>query len=199
MSCFHILYFSAQNLWFHALSHEFQHLAELNPGWSYSLLTHETAATIKPELTVIDLTTERLISASDLKISGPQQLVLVRASQRRHIHDLLVDSHCSLLCVDEPQFAIREVVECCCRQKRFLSPRIRQMLDTQPEKVQPVFFTEVEKKILALLRDGKKGIEISNTIFRSQKTISTHKRNIMRKLGVSDDFALKKKLKIAEI
>ncbi|MBF2788687.1 LuxR C-terminal-related transcriptional regulator [Enterobacter asburiae] len=42
------------------------------------------------------------------------------------------------------------------------------------------------------LKSGKTGIELSREMFRSQKTISTHKRKIMLKLGVKNDLELRK-------
>ncbi|WP_206689005.1 LuxR C-terminal-related transcriptional regulator [Enterobacter asburiae] len=42
------------------------------------------------------------------------------------------------------------------------------------------------------MKSGKTGIELSREMFRSQKTISTHKRKIMLKLGVKNDLELRK-------
>ena len=58
---------------------------------------------------------------------------------------------------------------------------------------QSVVFTQAENKILERILQGYTGVEMSAQLFRSQKTISSHKRSIMQKLGVHDDVALKKK------
>jgi len=198
MSRFHILYLPPYNIWFYALNQEFAQLSKTNPGWSYTLMPPLAAESKKPELIVMDCTAEETVLLSVLPTNSSQLLVLVRASQKRLIHFLLAESRCSLLCVDEPQFAMRTLVEDTCKKKRFLSPHIRQILNANPLTQQPIFFTEAESTVLNLLQEGKKGIEISQVLFRSQKTVSTHKRNIMRKLGVRDDFSLKRKLKMIE-
>ncbi|MGN7790352.1 LuxR C-terminal-related transcriptional regulator [Enterobacter sp. 22452] len=198
MSHFHALYLSSSNIWFHALSLEFANLAKTNPGWSYSLSTPGYEASTEQKLWVIDFTDIKTASVSALPLNDPRMLVLVRGINKRLIHKLLTGSRCSLLCVDDPFFAARELVECCCRQKRFLSPFIRQLSLASPDAQVQVSLTETESKVLSFLREGKKSVDISKMLFRSQKTISSHKRNIMRKLGVDSDLAFKQKLKMIE-
>jgi hypothetical protein len=53
-----------------------------------------------------------------------------------------------------------------------------------------------KKKVLIGLKSGKTGIELSREMFRSQKTISTHKRKIMFKLGVKNDLQLRKAIQL---
>lgn len=193
MSHFHVLYLSSRNIWFHALNQEFTNLAKTNSCWSYSLRSSEFTVSTEPQLQIIDFTginNTALVSA--LPLDGPRLLVLVRMSHKHLIRELLFGHRCSLLCVDEHLFSVRDLVECCCRQKRFLSPLIRSLNFEQPDV--HVSLTKTENSILSLLREGKKGVDISKELNRSQKTISTHKRSIMRKLGVRSDLALKRKL-----
>jgi DNA-binding NarL/FixJ family response regulator len=198
MYSYYVHYSSPRNIWSEALSLGFDHLAASNPGWCWSVLPSDGEST-PPNLSVLDLTTEQDIDISALPGSQGRLLVLVRATQKRVITALLTQSRCSLLCVDDHQFEIKDIVDCSHRHKRFLSPFVRSLKEGQAPKTSPVSLTETESKILAFIRDGKSGVEISRSLFRSQKTISSHKRNIMRKFGVSDDLALKRKLQVQEM
>ncbi|ALR76890.1 helix-turn-helix transcriptional regulator [[Enterobacter] lignolyticus] len=198
MHYYYVRYLSPRNVWSDALSQGFSHLATVNPGWCWSALSSddENAA---PNLSVIDLTGGQDADIAALAAAQGPLLALVRATQKRLIADLLRQSRCSLLCVDEHQLAMSEIVECSHRHRRFLSAFVRGIKDGQTPNPAPVSLTETESKILAFLRDGKSGVEISRSLFRSQKTVSSHKRNIMRKFGVTDDLALKRKLQVQEI
>lgn len=88
---------------------------------------------------------------------------------------------------------MREIIQLTMKKKRYLSPMIvRRSSATAPTEV--VGFTPAESTVLNYLSKGWSGAEISKVLFRSEKTISTHKRNIMGKLGVKDDFELSQKI-----
>ena len=88
--------------------------------------------------------------------------------------------------------AIREVY----KQGAFLEPTItRQLLDdyAQPSKKQGtplVHLTTREKDVLRLLVTGKSNKEIAFVLGISSKTVSVHRSNIMKKLGVHNIFDL---------
>ncbi|HEY2455284.1 MAG TPA: LuxR C-terminal-related transcriptional regulator [Scandinavium sp.] len=194
MALYNVLYLSNQTIWFNAINHGFEQLARTNPGWSYSITT--TAQGTQPTLNLylLDLTEKKEALVESFPVPGPRMLVMVHASQRRLIKHLLQESRCSILCVDEHFFNFREIIESSMRNKRFLSPFIREITIHVPSSEGIIVLTDAESKVLGFIREGKSGVEISRALFRSQKTISSHKRNIMRKYGVRDDLGLKKKL-----
>jgi Response regulator containing a CheY-like receiver domain and an HTH DNA-binding domain len=193
MSHFNIQYLSTNQMWLSALGHGFSQLARTNPGWNYTLSTvHEAETT--PDLYVLDLTMEKEWDVDRLPVNHSRLLILVQASQRKLIKQVLNESRCSLLCVDEHYFTFRDIVELCMRRKRFLSPFARALMSEQTHTHSAIQLTEAESKVLEYIRAGKSGVEMSQALFRSQKTISSHKRNIMRKFGVRDDLGLKQKL-----
>lgn len=198
MHCYYVQYLSPRNIWTEALNQSFNRLASVNPTWRWSILSGDNSDT-PPGLSVIDLTCVQALDIAALPAGKGYLLALVRATQTRLIAGLLAQTRCSLLCVDEHQMAMSDIVECSHRHKRYLSPFVRGIKDAQAPKPGAVSLTETESKILAFICDGKSGVEISRSLYRSQKTISSHKRNIMRKLGVTDDLALKKKLRIQSI
>ncbi|MFK3659380.1 LuxR C-terminal-related transcriptional regulator [Scandinavium sp. NPDC088450] len=193
MANYNVLSLSAQSIWVQAIGFGLTHLARTNPGWSYLILSKEEEG-IVPNLYILDLTANTDIDVQALPVVNSRLLVLVHAYQRRLIKKLQQESRCSLLCVDEHFLNFREIIESSARHKRFMSPFIRELLMQQPVPVDEIKLTETESKVLKFIRNGKNGVEISQALFRSQKTISSHKRNIMRKLGVSDDLGLKQKI-----
>lgn len=59
----------------------------------------------------------------------------------------------------------------------------------QPSKV-PVFLTKREIEITKLIADGKKNREIADELNLSKHTIHTHRKNILKKVGVSSAMEL---------
>lgn len=164
-----------------------------NPGWSYELVQHDNA-----NLQLVDLTTchsfDEMTAEDHRRISHPETwrvLVLLNSRQRGLARELLRTRRCSLLCVDEQLLRLRELVECSLKKRRYISSFFTQMSENAPEGRLSAEFTHAEIKIINALRCGKNGVEISNELFRSQKTISTHKRRIMKKLGVVNNMQLR--------
>lgn len=194
MAHYNIFYLSRQTVWFNAILSGLDQLARSNPGWTYCIEKNIQQSELVPHLYILDLTAAEEAFVESFPVSSPRLLVLVHASQRRIIRQLFEGSRCSILCVDEYHFVFRNIIETSVRNKRFLSPFIHELTaQTRPAEEQ-VILTDAECKVLEFIREGLSGIEISQALFRSQKTISSHKRNIMRKLGVQNDLGLKKKL-----
>lgn len=193
MSRFNITYFSPKSIWYPALELGFTQLARTNPGWSYSINLSQQTDSL-PDLYVLDLTTTKDVYIDSFPVINPRMLLLVHAAQKKMIGQILAECRCSILCVDEHYFNFRDIVESCMRNKRFLSPFIKESMTQQPVEKIDVCLTESEIKVLDFIRSGKSGVEIAEAMFRSQKTVSSHKRNIMKKFGVRDDLGLKRKI-----
>ncbi len=99
---------------------------------------------------------------------------------------------CSLLCVDERLLELRELIKHSMKKQRYISAHFLRLQEQENNITDGMIFTDAEKKVLIGLKSGKTGIELSREMFRSQKTISTHKRKIMFKLGVKNDLQLRK-------
>jgi DNA-binding NarL/FixJ family response regulator len=52
--------------------------------------------------------------------------------------------------------------------------------------------TDIEKEILVLICDDLSSKEIADKLFRSKRTIDTHKHNMIKKLGVKSVIGLVK-------
>ncbi|MEQ0826541.1 helix-turn-helix domain-containing protein [Enterobacter dykesii] len=173
-------------------------LLENNPKWSYLLINKTQTVLNGPHLTLIDLTgyqSIREITEESRKLiqkkKGYKILVLLDSDQTALACTLQQFYSCSLLCVDEMHFHIRDVIESSLRKRRYRSAMIKKMIAKHTQQSKDVHFTPTEMRILSELHSGKKGAELSCELFRSQKTISSHKRRIMKKLGAKDDLSLK--------
>ncbi|MFG6652864.1 LuxR C-terminal-related transcriptional regulator [Scandinavium sp. M-37] len=194
MARYNICSLSRPTIWLDAINHGFEQLARMNPGWTWSMETGMVESEPAPHLYILDLTAQQSVYLESFPVSGPRMLILVHASQRRIIKQVYEQTRCSILCVDEHVFHFRDIIESSMRHKRFLSPFIREVTTEVAPSEEIILLTEAESKVLGFIREGKSGVEISQALFRSQKTVSSHKRNIMRKFGVRDDLGLKRKL-----
>ncbi len=66
--------------------------------------------------------------------------------------------------------------------KKFLSDEVSQLLMENPEKEKPEsVLTSRETEIVKLIADDKTNKEIAQELFISERTVETHRKNIMRK------------------
>ncbi|GHT08099.1 helix-turn-helix transcriptional regulator [Bacteroidia bacterium] len=71
-------------------------------------------------------------------------------------------------------------------RERYVCPRIVQFIETSKEKKESEVLTSTEKEILKLIAVGKSVREIAEDRISSVHTITTHKKNIFRKLEVNN-------------
>jgi DNA-binding NarL/FixJ family response regulator len=85
---------------------------------------------------------------------------------------------------DELVQAIREVLQ----NKKYLTPEVAEVIGRQ-HSIPRGFSTQAilsarERQVLQLLAEGKSSKEIAMPLHISVKTVETHRRNIMKKLGL---------------
>ncbi|MCU6306345.1 helix-turn-helix transcriptional regulator [Enterobacter quasiroggenkampii] len=189
---------SCNQTYLYGLTLSFNEMLHNNPHWSYRLLSEGDQKQENPHLIVLDFTAfESLEQVTHehytllTQEKGYQLLVLLHANQTRLTAQLLREHTCSLLSIDEHTFQVRDIIDACLHKRRFISASVHPSWQRQPLKKVNVSFTSAEEKVLEYIMKGHTGIEISRLLFRSQKTISSHKRNIMKKLDVKDEFHFK--------
>ncbi|WP_082886673.1 response regulator [Flavisolibacter tropicus] len=72
--------------------------------------------------------------------------------------------------------------------QRYTDPKLKDVLPNEKHEVFPdaIKLSQREKEIIKLIIEGKGSKEIADLLFLSELTISTHRKNINRKLGVSN-------------
>ena len=82
---------------------------------------------------------------------------------------------------------IRDALEAVNRHTRHISQRALEVIisQQQEEEERPSILTETEIEIVRAIAQGKTTKEIANERFSSVHTITTHRKNIFRKLGIN--------------
>ena len=93
----------------------------------------------------------------------------------------------SIVFKDEPLSEIREALLTVGHHQRHISQRALEAIIGQQttEDQRPSILTETEKEIVRAIAQGKSTKEIAAERFSSVHTITTHRKNIFRKLGVN--------------
>lgn len=81
---------------------------------------------------------------------------------------------------------IRDALDAVSRHNRHISQRaLEVIINHQQEDEQPSVLTSTETEIVRAIAQGKTTKEIANERFSSVHTITTHRKNIFRKLGIN--------------
>lgn len=81
---------------------------------------------------------------------------------------------------------IRDALDAVSRHNRHISQRaLEVIINHQQEDEQPSVLTSTETEIVRAIAQGKTTKEIANERFSSIHTITTHRKNIFRKLGIN--------------
>ena len=92
----------------------------------------------------------------------------------------------SIVFKDSPLSEVREALQNVAHHQRFISQRaLGAIISQQQEDDHPSILTETETEIVRAIAQGKTTKEIANERFSSIHTITTHRKNIFRKLGVN--------------
>ena len=81
---------------------------------------------------------------------------------------------------------IRETLKAVNRHNRYLSQRaLESIITQQQEEEAPSILTQTEKEVVKAIALGKTTKEIAAERFSSIHTVTTHRKNIFRKLGIN--------------
>ena len=104
------------------------------------------------------------------------------------IRQMVYSSHqFSIVFKDGPLNEVREALQTVSRHQRYISQRALEVIinQQQVEEERPSILTETETEIVRAIAQGKSTKEIAAERFSSVHTITTHRKNIFRKLGVN--------------
>jgi DNA-binding NarL/FixJ family response regulator len=92
----------------------------------------------------------------------------------------------SIVYKDSPVAEIREALQAAVRHQRFICQRaLEEIIVHQQEVNQPSPLTSTEQEIVKAIAMGKSTKEIAAERYSSVHTITTHRKNIFRKLGIN--------------
>jgi DNA-binding NarL/FixJ family response regulator len=92
----------------------------------------------------------------------------------------------SVVFKDEPLKSIRDAIEYASSGRRYVSQRATELIIAQKqEDEEPAVLTATETEIVKAIAQGKTTKEIAAERFSSIHTVTTHRKNIFRKLGIN--------------
>ena len=175
-------------------------IAEAEDGRTTVDLAHE----LKPDVVVIDISmpdlngidaTRQIISASPhIKV-----IALSMHSDRKFVREMLAAGASGYLLKDSAFEELGAALAAVINNQTYLSPKIADTvvrdylgkIDTTESKTSPTL-THREREVLQLLAEGRTTKEIASKLCVSIKTIETHRKQIMEKVGLNSVAELTK-------
>ena len=175
-------------------------VAEAEDGKTTVKLTHE----LKPDVVIIDISmpdlngidaTRQIVNASPhVKV-----IALSMHSDRKFVREMLSAGASGYLLKDSAFEELDTALATVVNNQTYLSPRIADTvirdylgkIDTGESGVSPSLSTR-EREVLQLLAEGRTTKEIASKLCLSIKTIETHRKQIMDKVGLSSVAELTK-------
>ena len=151
------------------------------------LKEHESAVVIL-DYTLFDFSDEDQLLIVAERFSLSDWILVSEELTPRFLRRMVYSSHqFSIIFKDGPLQEVREALEAVGRHQRFISQRALEVIISQhnEEEEQPSVLTATEVEIVKAIAQGKTTKEIANERFSSVHTITTHRKNIFRKLGIN--------------
>ena len=151
------------------------------------LKDHESAVVIL-DYTLFDFSDEDQLLIVAERFSLSDWILVSEELTPRFLRRMVYSSHqFSIIFKDGPLQEVREALEAVGRHQRFISQRALEVIISQhhEEEEQPSVLTATEVEIVKAIAQGKTTKEIANERFSSIHTITTHRKNIFRKLGIN--------------
>ena len=151
------------------------------------LKEHESAVVIL-DYTMFDFSDEDQLLIVAERFSLSEWILISEELTSRFLRRVVYASHqFSIVFKDSPLQEVREALDAVGCHQRYISQRALEVIISQQheEEEQPSVLTATETEIVKAIAQGKTTKEIANERFSSVHTITTHRKNIFRKLGIN--------------
>ena len=155
-------------------------------GLTELLKEHEDAVVFL-DYTLFDFADEDQLLIVAERFSLSEWILISDELTPQFVRRVVYSSHqFSLVFKDGPMSEIREALQAVNRHTRYLSQRALETIITQQqEEEKPDILTATETEIIKAIALGKTTKEIAAERFSSIHTVTTHRKNIFRKLGIN--------------
>ena len=139
------------------------------------------------DYTLFDFADEDQLLIVSERFSLSEWILISDELTPQFIRRVVYSSHqFSVVFKDGPMSEIREALQAVNRHTRYLSQRALETIITQQqEEEKPDILTQAETEIVKAIAQGKTTKEIAAERFSSIHTVTTHRKNIFRKLGIN--------------
>jgi DNA-binding NarL/FixJ family response regulator len=150
------------------------------------LKEHESAAVLL-DYTLFDLADEDQLLIIAERFSLSDWVLISDELTPQFTRRVVYSSHqFSVVFKDGPLSELREALNAVERHTRYLSQRALETIITQQQEDEtPSILTTTEMEIVKAIAQGKTTKEIAAERFSSIHTVTTHRKNIFRKLGIN--------------
>ena len=151
------------------------------------LLKGHEDAVVFLDYTLFDFSDEDQLLIVAERFSLSEWILISDELTPQFIRRVVYSSHqCSLVFKDGPMSEIREALQAVSRHTRYLSQRaLEAIISQQQDDEKPDILTATETEIVKAIALGKTTKEIAAERFSSIHTVTTHRKNIFRKLGIN--------------
>jgi len=150
------------------------------------LKEHESAVVIL-DYTLFDFADEDQLLIIAERFNLSDWILLSDELTPQFLRRVVYSSHqFSVVFKDSPLSEVRSALSAIVRHTRYLSQRaLETIINQQQEEEAPSLLTNTEKEIVRAIAQGKTTKEIAAERFSSIHTVTTHRKNIFRKLGIN--------------
>lgn len=152
------------------------------------LLKEHESAVVLLDYTLFDFTDEDQLLIIAERFSLSQWILISDDLTPQFLRRVIYSSHqFSIVYKDGSLKDIRDALDAVSRHGRHISQRALEtiIIQQQEEEERPSVLTTTEMEIVKAIAQGKSTKEIANERFSSIHTITTHRKNIFRKLGIN--------------
>jgi len=161
----------------------------------------EAFKTKSPDVLILDYKKAGDFKIGDInkvKSTSPKTNILVISAdeEKSIIHDVLEKGVNSFLTKECDQAEIRSAIYATSKGEKFFCGKILEVIfekhysKTEEEACQPTELTTRELEIVRMVTQGLPTKKIADTLCLSHHTIYTHKKNVMKKLGIKSTSEL---------
>jgi DNA-binding NarL/FixJ family response regulator len=153
-----------------------------------ALLKEHECATVLLDYTMFDFTDEDQLLIVAERFSLSEWILISDELTSRFMRRVIYSSHqFSIVFKDGSLQELRDALQSVSHHQRFISQRALEAIisQQQEEEEQPSLLTATETEIVKAIAQGKTTKEIATERFSSVHTITTHRKNIFRKLGIN--------------
>ena len=151
------------------------------------LLKGHEDAVVFLDYTLFDFSDEDQLLIVAERFSLSEWILISDELTPQFIRRVVYSSHqFSLVFKDGPMSEIREALQAVSRHTRYLSQRaLEAIISQQQDDEKPDILTATETEIVKAIAQGKTTREIAAERFSSIHTVTTHRKNIFRQLGIN--------------
>ena len=153
-----------------------------------ALLKEHESAVVLLDYTLFDFADEDQLLIIAERFSLSDWILISDELTPQFIRRVVYSSHqFSVIFKDGPLSEVREALNAVARHTRYLSQRALEIVITQQQEEDKSenILTQTETEIVKAIAQGKTTKEIAAERFSSIHTVTTHRKNIFRKLGIN--------------